>query len=139
MNQTRRAPFSKEFLFFVNGYTDPPSDELRRIMMEHGGSFHHYLIPRKTTHIIATNLPETKIKNLKGDEVIVNPSWITDSVKTGSLLDYKPYLLYTNSNKNQPQIKFDKISRVTKDANDENFIGEFLRQFPLTPYIIHGL
>ncbi|XP_040564248.1 DNA repair protein Rev1 [Lepeophtheirus salmonis] len=120
-----KSSIFKGVSIFVNGYTDPPSDELRRIMMEHGGSFHHYLIPRKTTHIIATNLPETKIKNLKGDEVIVNPSWITDSVKTGSLLDYKPYLLYTNSNKNQPQIKFDKISRVTKDANDENFIGEF--------------
>ena len=54
---------------FVNGYTDPTADELKRIMMMNGGTFHHYQSSR-TTHIIAINLPDTKVKALKGNEPI---------------------------------------------------------------------
>ena len=36
---------------FVNGYTDPTADELKRIMMVNGGIYHHYK-SSKTTHII---------------------------------------------------------------------------------------
>ena len=50
-----------EFLqFFNQSLLDPSSDELKRIMMTHGGTFHHYFNARKTTHYIATNLPDTK-------------------------------------------------------------------------------
>lgn len=40
---------------------DPSSDELKRIMMMNGGTFHHYFNSKKTTHIIATNLPDVKV------------------------------------------------------------------------------
>jgi hypothetical protein len=36
---------------------------LKRIMMVNGGTFHTYL-SHKTTHIIAKNLPDTKVPNL---------------------------------------------------------------------------
>ncbi|MBN3296768.1 REV1 protein, partial [Amia calva] len=78
---------------YVNGYTDPTADELRRLMMLHGGQFHMYYSRSKTTHIIATNLPNTKIKELKGEKV-VRPEWITDSIKAGHLLSYLQYQLY---------------------------------------------
>jgi hypothetical protein len=42
-----------------------------RIMMEHGGVYHHYYNSRKTTHIIASNLPDVKVRQLKGPELIV--------------------------------------------------------------------
>ena len=45
---------------FVNGWTHPTCDELKRIMMTHGGVFHHYK-NSKTTHIIASNLPDVKV------------------------------------------------------------------------------
>ena len=45
---------------FVNGWTNPTSDELKRIMMTHGGVFHHYKNSR-TTHLIASNLPDVKV------------------------------------------------------------------------------
>lgn len=57
--------------------TDPSADELRRLMMLHGGQFHMYYSRSKTTHIIATNLPNSKIQALKGEKVI-RPAWITD-------------------------------------------------------------
>lgn len=57
--------------------TDPSADELRRLMMLHGGQYHIYYSKSKTTHIIATNLPNAKIKELKGEKV-VRPDWIID-------------------------------------------------------------
>ena len=138
---------------FVNGYTDPTADELKRIMMTHGGTYHHYESSR-TTHIIATNLPDTKVKNLKGknqhgkkkrkenekssllyligNEVICTPKWIVDSLKVGKLLDFSNYLLYSNTNKSQPRINFPTVGSPTSskgqkalDAKDEKFLGEF--------------
>uniref|UniRef100_A0A8B9QUF0 DNA repair protein REV1 n=1 Tax=Anas platyrhynchos TaxID=8839 RepID=A0A8B9QUF0_ANAPL len=55
---------------YVNGFTDPSADELRRLMMLHGGQYHVYYSRSKTTHIIATNLPNAKIKELKGEKVV---------------------------------------------------------------------
>lgn len=65
-------------LFFLFFYPpDPSADELRRLMMLHGGQFHVYYSRSKTTHIIANNLPNCKIQELKGEKVI-RPEWITD-------------------------------------------------------------
>ena len=89
-----------------------------------------------------------QVKALRGNEVIVDPSWIMDSVKAERLLSYQPYLLFTNQQNDQPQIQFDKSpsvqvnidSKVEQsltdapgfspnirniDAKDENFLGEF--------------
>lgn len=64
-------------------WAEPSADELRRLMMLHGGQFHVYYSRSKTTHIIANNLPNSKIKELKGEKVI-RPEWITDrSVQVG--------------------------------------------------------
>lgn len=46
-------------------------------MMLHGGQFHAYYSRTNTTHIIANNLPHSKVKELKGHKVI-RPEWITD-------------------------------------------------------------
>ncbi|XP_024142544.1 DNA repair protein REV1 isoform X1 [Oryzias melastigma] len=78
---------------YVNGYTEPSADELRRLMMLHGGQFHVYYSRSKTTHIIANNLPNCKIQDLKGEKVI-RPEWITDSIKAGQLLPHLKYQLY---------------------------------------------
>lgn len=82
---------------YVNGYTDPSADELRRLMMLHGGQFHVYYSRSKTTHIIANNLPNSKIQELKGEKII-RPEWITDSIKAGHLLPYLKYQLYAKGN-----------------------------------------
>ncbi|XP_028447411.1 DNA repair protein REV1 isoform X2 [Perca flavescens] len=79
---------------YVNGYTEPSADELRRLMMLHGGQFHMYYSRSKTTHIIANNLPNSKIQELKGEKII-RPEWIPDSIKAGRLLPYFQYQLYT--------------------------------------------
>ncbi|TRY99045.1 hypothetical protein DNTS_032771 [Danionella cerebrum] len=91
----------------VNGYTDPSADELRRLMMLHGGQFHLYYTRSKTTHIIASNLPNSKIQELRGEKV-VRPEWITDSVSARGGQDpstshgaTKPELIHPQSDINQ--------------------------------------
>ena len=97
---------------FVNGYTDPTADELKRIMMMNGGTFHHYQSSR-TTHIIAINLPDTKVKALKGNEPICHPKWIVESLQAGKLLDYTNFLLYSNVSRSQPKIAFPKVTKTS--------------------------
>uniref|UniRef100_A0A8D0KN23 DNA repair protein REV1 n=1 Tax=Salvator merianae TaxID=96440 RepID=A0A8D0KN23_SALMN len=95
---------------YVNGFTDPSAEELRRLMMLHGGQYHVYYSRSKTTHIIATNLPNAKIKALKGEKV-VRPEWIIDSIKAGRLLSYIPYQLYTKRSSIQKGLSFNTICK----------------------------
>lgn len=80
---------------FVNGYTDPSADELRCLMLLHGGVYHHYYRPGKTTHIIASALPNTKFDQMTTFKV-VNCKWITESIEAGRLLNYNNYLLFND-------------------------------------------
>ncbi|XP_006887857.1 PREDICTED: DNA repair protein REV1 isoform X2 [Elephantulus edwardii] len=95
---------------YVNGYTDPSAEELRKLMMLHGGQYHVYYSRSKTTHIIATNLPNAKIKELKGEKVI-RPEWIVESIKAGKLLSYIPYQLYTKQSSVQKSLNFNSVCR----------------------------
>ena len=53
-------PFTKA-LTNGAGYTIPSRVELRDMIMQHGGSFEAYETSR-VTHVIASNLPNTKIR-----------------------------------------------------------------------------
>ncbi|XP_043252176.1 DNA repair protein REV1 isoform X2 [Colletes gigas] len=106
---------------FVNGYTDPTADELRRLMMEYGGIYHHYMRPGATTHIIASNLPYSKIVMYRKSQhpiPICKPQWITDSIMAGRILNIQNYLLYSNCTNMQPQLKY-KIEATKTRTNVE--------------------
>ncbi|KAJ8668696.1 hypothetical protein QAD02_010359 [Eretmocerus hayati] len=101
---------------FVNGYTNPTADELKRLMMAHGGIYHHYL-RHSTTHMIASNLPYSKIvayKKAQNPLPLCKPEWITESIKAGRVLDFRNYLLYSQVSKVQPDI-FSHITRQVKE------------------------
>ncbi|XP_032595051.1 DNA repair protein Rev1 isoform X2 [Drosophila grimshawi] len=104
-------PFRKSNLFdgisiFVNGLTNPTADELKRIMMVHGGTFHHYERSH-TKFIIASNLPDVKVRKMDTSRIIA-AQWVVDCVEQNRVLDYKPYLLYTNQKTTQPRLNFGK-------------------------------
>ncbi|EDV50065.1 DNA repair protein REV1 [Drosophila erecta] len=104
-------PFRKSDLFegisiFVNGRTDPSADELKRIMMVHGGTFHHYERSH-TTYIIASVLPDVKVRNMNLSKYI-SAKWVVDCLAKKKMVDYKPYLLYTNQKTSQPKLIFGK-------------------------------
>uniref|UniRef100_A0A1Q3EYU1 DNA repair protein REV1 n=1 Tax=Culex tarsalis TaxID=7177 RepID=A0A1Q3EYU1_CULTA len=94
---------------FVNGYTKPSAEELKRLMMQHGGTFHHYKRPT-TTYVIASNLPDVKVKSITSD-IILNPGWIVDCIAQNRIVDYKPYLLYTNHKPSQPKLAFGRLDK----------------------------
>ncbi|XP_063625438.1 DNA repair protein Rev1 [Cydia splendana] len=94
---------------FVNGYTIPSADELKTLMAKHGGVYHTY--QRSDDFIIASNLPDTKVKNMSLVKV-VRPEWITDSITANKLLNYRDYLLYGNS-RLQPRLNFAKVKSDT--------------------------
>lgn len=48
---------------------------------------------RKTTHVIASNLPHAKRKDLQPGQKIVKPQWITDSLKAKRLLPIDDYFV----------------------------------------------
>ncbi|XP_023939176.2 DNA repair protein REV1 [Bicyclus anynana] len=93
---------------YVNGFTIPSADELKELMAKHGGVYHTY--QRSDDFVIASNLPDTKVKNMSLARV-VKPEWITASITANRLLDYKDYLLYRNS-KTQPKLNFTHTSRT---------------------------
>ncbi|XP_053995237.1 DNA repair protein REV1 [Hylaeus anthracinus] len=115
---------------FVNGYTDPTADELRRLMMAHGGIYHHYMRPRATTHVIATNLPYSKIvmyRKSKNPVPICKPQWIVDSIKAGRVLNFQDYLLYSQCTSVQPQLNCiikDRKSRTNGNLDANSKIQE---------------
>ncbi|XP_067150718.1 DNA repair protein REV1 isoform X4 [Apteryx mantelli] len=127
---------------YVNGFTDPSADELRRLMMLHGGQYHMYYSRSKTTHIIATNLPNAKIKELKGEKV-VRPEWIMESIEAGRLLSHIPYQLYTKQSSVQKGLNFNTIckpedavpgpSNIAKDLNRVNHIKKCEIESEITP------
>ncbi|XP_075238161.1 rev1 DNA directed polymerase [Lycorma delicatula] len=109
-----------EVAIFVNGYTVPSADELKLLMIKYGGIYHHYYDSKKTTHVIASNLPNCKFKQLKTIKV-VKPEWIVDSISAKKLLDYKNYLLFTDLSNTQPRLLFrNKISYEDCGSVDNN-------------------
>lgn len=102
-------------------------------MMKHGGVYHHYYRNNKTTHIIATNLPDTKIKHLKAMNV-VKPDWVVDSIAAGRLLDYRNYLLYSWQSKAQPQLAFKPILEAEHEPSSSGLlVDEISQDFDLVP------
>ncbi|XP_050719708.1 DNA repair protein REV1-like isoform X2 [Eriocheir sinensis] len=126
--EERKGLFSGVAIF-VNGYTEPTAEELKRVMMVHGGTYHHYYSRSKTTHIIANNLPDTKIKNMN-TERIVSPKWITDSLSAGHLLDYTKYILYGHQSRSQPRLQFKAVPSPKKSVGESSGT---MKQEPSSP------
>lgn len=82
-------------------------------MLENGGTYHHYQRSH-TKYIIASNLPDVKIRS-NITKNIIKPEWITDSLKANKLLDYSYYLLHTNQSSKQQQIAFKKTEPIKNE------------------------
>lgn len=105
-------PYKKSDLFagiaiFVNGLTTPSADELKRIMMTHGGVYHAYYRSGATTYIIAEQLPDVKIRAMRASRTIIRADWVVECVRQMRIVDYTRYLLYTDSSRSdQPKLCF---------------------------------
>lgn len=80
----------------VDGLTRPSASELKLLMQEHGGSFENYYSRTSVTHIIASNLPDAKVKlylRERAPPPVVSPAWIVDSIAAGAVLPIQEYIL----------------------------------------------
>ncbi|XP_068467802.1 DNA repair protein REV1 isoform X4 [Phaseolus vulgaris] len=106
---------------FVDGFTVPSSQELRSYMLKYGGRFENYFSRHRVTHIICSNLPDSKVKNLRAFSAglpVVKPTWILDSVAANRLLSWVPYQLDQLANKQSKLSAFFtfKSSKMSEDA-----------------------
>ncbi|XP_038706963.1 DNA repair protein REV1 isoform X2 [Tripterygium wilfordii] len=111
---------------FVDGFTVPSSQELRGYMLKHGGRFENYFSRHRVTHIICSNLPDSKIKNLRSFSCglpVVKPSWILESVAANKVLNWLPFQLDQISD-DQPKLSdffVPKSCLMSRDASNHTF------------------
>ncbi|KAJ3082918.1 deoxycytidyl transferase [Quaeritorhiza haematococci] len=95
--------FSKLQLHF-DGYTGTPALtalEFKKVVLKHGARVHDKLEPF-VTHIIATQMTDSKIRQLR--KPVVRPEWLIDSIEKGKLLDWRGYKLYFELGRSQRTI-----------------------------------
>ena len=115
----KESTIFQDVTIYVNGWTEPSNDELKRMIHAHGGSYVYNLYGNtKVTHTIATNLPNSKIKTL-GDSVVCTPAWIVDSIAAGRQLPTDDYLLYKNHG-SQKKLSFSTTTSVLLADQSKN-------------------
>lgn len=81
---------------YVNGRTDPPYAELRRLILLHGGRFVPYLdAKRDVTHVVTTDLTPQKRREFQALRV-VRPAWVVDSCRLRAPQPCAAYALDTH-------------------------------------------
>ncbi|KAI3617108.1 hypothetical protein CBS9595_003017 [Malassezia furfur] len=75
-------------VIYINGYTDPPYAELRRLIALHGGEHMPYLDQKRPcTHIVATRLTPKKAEEFRTYRVVL-PGWVVASCEAGVRADW---------------------------------------------------
>ena len=105
MNRDRRelgidepTTLFRDVCLHVNGNTRPNAQELKILMLQHGGMIENYYRSSVVTHIVATNLPDVKLKQLaamRSPPEVVTPAWVVDSIEARRRLPLGPYRLRT--------------------------------------------
>ncbi|PPQ70407.1 hypothetical protein CVT26_013824 [Gymnopilus dilepis] len=87
-----KSQIFKGIAIYINGWTRPSVQELRRLIVEHGGIFQPYLDQKAlVTHIVTCSLTPAKLREFKYMKV-VRPEWIVESVEKGTLQPWRSYI-----------------------------------------------
>ncbi|KAL4254400.1 DNA polymerase type-Y family protein [Abortiporus biennis] len=105
---------------YINGWTEPSVQDLRQLIVQHGGIYHAYLDKKSlVTHIITCSLTPVKVREFQHMKV-ARPEWLVDSVSRGVLLPWQDYIF-------KPDRRVDE-SQGQKSAQTSLFKGGFLAQ-----------
>lgn len=81
-------------IIYVTGYTNPPLNELKRLITMHGGIHSQFFEGKRTiTHIISTGLSHSKKQQFAKFKV-VRPEWITESIQKGRMLPWSDFATF---------------------------------------------
>lgn len=76
---------------YITGRTDPSSEELKRLIVENGGSICNFFSTKgNATHIVCESLTLRK-NELYENCKVVTPRWVVESVEKGKLLNWTNY------------------------------------------------
>lgn len=120
MAQAKKTDIFRNVTIYVNGWTQPDADELKSLMHAHGGNYvYHMWSGTHITHVIATNLPNVKVRNI-GDTIVCSPEWIVDSIAAGKQLPVQKYQLYSRNGAGQRRLRFRRVESKTKKGGDRS-------------------
>lgn len=101
---------------YINGWTNPSVQDLRQLIVTHGGVFQPYLDKKSlVTHIITCSLTAAKIKDWKHMK-IVRPEWLVDSAAAGTLFPWRNYLFKPGARVEQSQGVHTPQSHLSTDS-----------------------
>ncbi|KAG1725858.1 hypothetical protein EDB19DRAFT_1897724 [Suillus lakei] len=101
---------------YINGWTNPSVQDLRQLIVTHGGVFQPYLDKKSlVTHIITCSLTAAKIKDWKHMK-IVRPEWLVDSAAARTLLPWRNYIFKPGSRVEQSQGTHTPQSYLSTDS-----------------------
>ncbi len=110
----------KGVTIYINGWTQPTADELKEMIHSHGGHYVYNFYSRaQVTHTIASNLPNSKIKNI-GKSIVCSPAWVVDSIECGRKLPVDTYLLYSGEG-GQQRLAFERRKETPPPENHSVF------------------
>lgn len=107
-------------IIWINGRTQPPCSTLMEIILNNGGMC-TMTYTSTTTHIIADNIPISKMKKyLKNRNTsrtpILKPQWILDSLQMKKLQNINDYQLLSTSN----DLLFKRNEKKNDERNERN-------------------
>ncbi|KAG7095614.1 hypothetical protein E1B28_006339 [Marasmius oreades] len=104
--QTKTVPqIFKGVAIFVTGWTTPSIQELRSLIVRHGGVFHAYLDKKSlVTHIVTSSITPAKVREYKNMK-IVRPEWLVQSTIQGVLLPWTEFKFRPNQRSESAQGK----------------------------------
>jgi BRCT domain, a BRCA1 C-terminus domain/impB/mucB/samB family len=115
---------------YINGTTEPPVEELRRLIIRHGGFCDNYKTSR-ITHFACNNFTDAQLKNIrekvkiKEKLIYVTTNWILDSISKQRKLseaDYSPIGLKDRHGSNIVQIFSGFGAAVRSDSVPEDAV-----------------
>lgn len=90
-HHTVYPPIFKGCTIYINGHTDPPYAELRRLIVLYGGDIMTYLDQKgPVTHIVASNLTPKKRIEFAAYKV-VRPEWVMSSIEAAKKLPWQNF------------------------------------------------
>lgn len=95
----RTSDIFRGCIMYVNGLTDPPIDEMRRLIGTNGGECIQYRAV-KITHLVCNYFTDAQLKlefakvklNANNRVYYVKAAWVTDSIREGRRLNENDYL-----------------------------------------------
>jgi DNA repair protein REV1 len=112
----------KGCVFYVDGFTTPSAEELKVLVGRHGGVYSQFFSLSRCTHVIATMLPDFKVKRIlnhkRKRKPAVTAQWVVDCISQMKLLPVEPYLLPQLREAFRLNPAF--APRISSDPNDNN-------------------